>query len=177
MGLMTADLDLVRRLAAADKGLAVVAVARADGTIHASVVNAGVFDAGVFDAGVFDAGVFDPGVVDIADLNLAAGGAYVAFVAVGSAKKVAHLRRCGRATIVFRAGWEWVSVEGTVRVIGPAVLAGAVADPRDRLPAMLRAIFTAAGGTHDDWATFDRVMAEEGRVAVLMTPERFITNG
>jgi hypothetical protein len=33
-------------------------------------------------------------------------------------------------------------------------------------------IFTAAGGTHDDWPTYDRVMAEERRVAVLVAPER-----
>ena len=28
--------------------------------------------------------------------------------------------------------------------------------------------FAAAGGTHDDWDTYDRVMREEGRVAVLV---------
>ena len=33
-------------------------------------------------------------------------------------------------------------------------------------------IFTAAGGSHDDWDTYDRVMAEERRAAVLLTPER-----
>ena len=37
---------------------------------------------------------------------------------------------------------------------------------------LLRAIFTAAGGTHDDWETYDRVMAQERRTAVLMTPDR-----
>jgi len=36
----------------------------------------------------------------------------------------------------------------------------------------LRAVFTAAGGTHDDWDTYDTVMANERRTAVLMTPER-----
>ena len=33
-------------------------------------------------------------------------------------------------------------------------------------------IFTAAGGTHDDFDEYDRVMAEERRVAVLVEPER-----
>jgi hypothetical protein len=33
-------------------------------------------------------------------------------------------------------------------------------------------VFTAAGGTHDDWATYDRVMAAEGRTAVLVEPRR-----
>jgi hypothetical protein len=42
---------------------------------------------------------------------------------------------------------------------------------------LLRDIFSAAGGTHDDWSTFDRMMAEERRVAVLVTPERVCSNG
>jgi len=37
---------------------------------------------------------------------------------------------------------------------------------------LLRAVFTAAGGTHDDWDTYDRVMAAEGRTAVLVEPRR-----
>ena len=41
---MSGDLDLVRQLAAADRGLAVVSTTRPDGTVHSSVVNAGVFD-------------------------------------------------------------------------------------------------------------------------------------
>src|ERR1039457_5154134 len=35
-----------------------------------------------------------------------------------------------------------------------------------------RASFTAAGGEHDDFNAYDRVMADERRVAVLVTPER-----
>jgi len=38
-------------------------------------------------------------------------------------------------------------------------------------------VFTAAGGTHDDWATYDRVMAQERRTAVLMTPHRVYSSG
>ena len=41
---MRADFELVRRLAAADQGLAIVSTTRADGTVHSSLVNAGVFD-------------------------------------------------------------------------------------------------------------------------------------
>jgi hypothetical protein len=33
-------------------------------------------------------------------------------------------------------------------------------------------VFVAAGGTHDDWDEYDRVMAEERRAAVLVTPTR-----
>ncbi len=36
--------------------------------------------------------------------------------------------------------------------------------------------FRAAGGTHDDWATYDRVRREEPRAAVLITPRRAYGN-
>jgi len=143
---MAADLDLVRRLSRAERGLAVVAVVRSDDTVHASVVNAGVLDTDAVD-----------------------GGPLVAFVARGNARKLDYLRQRGRGAIVFRAGWEWVSVEGPARILGP----DGVAD----LPALLRTVFTAAGGTHDDWATFDRAMADEQRVAVFITPARISSNG
>src|SRR5437879_2496933 len=42
----------------------------------------------------------------------------------------------------------------------------------ERLRLLLREIFTAAGGTHDDWDEYDRVMATERRAAVLVQPER-----
>jgi hypothetical protein len=46
----------------------------------------------------------------------------------------------------------------------------------DGLRLLLREIFTAAGGTHDDWDAYDRVMAAERRTAVLITPERLYTS-
>ena len=49
-------------------------------------------------------------------------------------------------------------------------------DP-ERIRLLLREIFTAAGGTHDDWDTYDRVMAEERRTAVLVTPDRVYPRG
>ncbi len=63
--------------------------------------------------------------------------------------------------------WEWQAVEGAVELIGPSDPVAGVA-----LPALLRDVFKAAGGTHEDWDTFDRVMVEEGRVAVLLRPGR-----
>jgi hypothetical protein len=42
----------------------------------------------------------------------------------------------------------------------------------ERLRLLLREIFTAAGGTHDDFDAYDRVMAEERRLAVLVSPSR-----
>ena len=47
----------------------------------------------------------------------------------------------------------------------------------ERLPELLRDVFTAAGGTHDDWDDYDRVMADERRVAVLVRPTRISSNG
>ncbi len=144
------DVERVRRLAAADHGLAVVATVRRDGSVQCSVVNAGVLDHPV------------------------TGQPVVAFVAIGGSRKLAHLRRTPRATVVFRAGWEWVAIEGRTSLAGPD-------DPLDgfepsRIPQLLRDIFTAAGGTHDDWATYDRVMAEERRTAVFVQMDRVYTN-
>ena len=147
---MTADLDLVRRLVRADHGLGVVATTRNDGTVHGSLVNASVLE--------------DP-ITNVPVLG---------FVTAGSALKLKLLRRSGRVTVVLRAGWEWVSVEGPVRLIGPDDPADGFT--MDRLPNLLRDVFSAAGGTHDDWQEFDRVMAAERRAAVLVHPERLTSN-
>jgi len=148
---MAADLDLVRRLVVAEHGLAVVATTRPDGSVHGSVVNAGVLD------------------------HPLSGDAVVGLIARGDAVKVRLLRRAGRASVTFRVGWEWVAVEGPVQLIGPD-------DPADgfrpqQLPQLLRGVFSAAGGTHDDWDEYDRVMAAERRVAVLVQPARISSNG
>jgi PPOX class probable F420-dependent enzyme len=148
---MPADLELVRRLAAADQGLAIVSTTRPDGSVHSSLVNAGVFD--------------DP----------RSGEPAVAFVARGSAYKLKLFARAGRANAVFRSGWQWVAVEGPVAMIGPDHPADGF--PPDGLAQLLREIFTAAGGSHDDWAEYDRVMAEERRTAVFIRPERITSNG
>ncbi len=151
---MPAALADIRRLVAAEHGLAVVSVARPDGTVHASVVNAGVLD---------DA----PG-----------GGSVIAFVARGAARKLTLLRRARQATVTFRTGWQWAGVEGPPRLIGPD---DPDPDPDagvgpDALPALLRDVFRCAGGTHEDWNAFDRAMAEERRTAVLVTPQRILGN-
>jgi hypothetical protein len=139
-----ADLDLVRRLVAADGGLAIVALPRADVSVQASLVNAGVLGG--------------------------SSGDLVAFVARGDAYKLRLIRKGARPTVVWRAGWEWVAVDGPARLVGPDD------DQSADLPALLRDVFKAAGGTHDDWDTFDRVMADERRTAVLITPERITSN-
>ena len=138
---------LVRR----DRGLCVVSTLRAAGTIQSTVINAGVLDHPVL------------------------GGPVVGFTTRGTAAKLVNLRARPRATIVVRAGWEWVAVEGLTEIAGPDdPLPGF--DPAG-LPELLREVFRAAGGTHDDWPTYDRVMAEERRAAVLISPERVYPNG
>jgi PPOX class probable F420-dependent enzyme len=134
------------RLVQGDHGLVVVSTLRPDMTIQSSVVNAGVLSHPVTGAEV------------------------VGLVARGDSHRLAYLRARPRATVVVRAGWQWASVEGPVDLAGPDdPLPGVDAE---RLRVLLREIFIAAGGTHDDWPTYDRVMAEERRVAVLVTPAR-----
>ena len=140
------DLQDFARLVGRDHGLCVVSTLRPDSTIQSSVVNAGVLDHPI------------------------TGRPVVGLVARGHSRKLANLRARPHATVVVRAGWEWVAAEGPVDLAGPDDKLGDLDAERVRL--LLREIFTAAGGTHDDWDTYDRVMAEERRTAVLVTPRR-----
>jgi PPOX class probable F420-dependent enzyme len=132
-----------------DGYLAVISTVRADGTIQSSLVNAGV--------------LADP----------ESGQDVVGFVTNGKAK-LGNLRVRPRITVTFRAGWQWAAVEGQARIIGPDDPAPGIDEERLRL--LRREVFTAAGGTHDDWAEYDRVMAAERRAVVLVTPARVYSN-
>ncbi len=84
--------------------------------------------------------------------------------------KLAHLRRRPQISATFKPGWRWATVEGAAELIGPD-------DPNehvdaDRLRLLLREIFVAAGGAHDDWETYDSVMAGQRRTAVFIEPSR-----
>jgi PPOX class probable F420-dependent enzyme len=149
--MVMADLDLVRRLSKQEHGLAVIATTRADGSVQASVANAGVLD--------------DP----------VTGRPTVALVVGGNTLKIRLLRARPQATVVFRSGWEWVAVDGPVRIAGPDDALEGVAPTQ--IPRLLRDVFTAAGGTHDNWDEYDRVMAAERRAAVLVEPARITSNG
>jgi hypothetical protein len=143
-----ATLDLVDRLAAADRHLAVFTVARPDGTVHASVVSAGV-------------------IVDPVD-----GSPGIATVVGGGTRKLGLVRASGRATLVFKDGWEWAAVSGPVRLVGPDDGSDLGLD----VPETIRSVFKAAGGSHEDWAEFDRVMAEERRCAVFVRADVISSN-
>ena len=138
------------QLAGADHNFCVIATTREDGTVQASVVSAGVMR---HPAGDADA---------------------VVCVAVGGSRKLANLRVRPATTVVASSAGSWITVEGPAELIGPD-------DPRpdvdpERLRQLLRDAFRAAGGTHDDWDTYDRVMAEERRTLIVVSPTRVYSN-
>lgn len=144
------DISAFAALIGQDHGLCVLSTLRRDGSIQSSLVNAGVL------------------------AHPLTGEQVVGLVAIGGSRKLANLRADPRTTVVARAGWQWASVEGEAQLIGPD-------DPHpgideQALKALLRNVFSAAGGTHDDWDEYDRVMAEERRTAVLVAPTRVYTN-
>lgn len=143
------DLSKFAELVPLDSGLCVVSTLRRDGSVQSTVVNAGVL------------------------AHPLTGESVVGLVAGGRAK-VRNLRADPRCTIVARAGWRWAAVEGSAEIIGPD-------DPNpdvggEQLRRLLRDIFKAAGGRHDDWDDYDRTMAEERRTAVLVSPQRIYSN-
>ena len=95
------------------------------------------------------------------------------FVARGL-RKLDNLRNDPRTTVVARVGWQWAAVEGQAEVFGPDDPHPEVDDERLRL--LLREVFVAAGGTHEDWREYDRVMLEERSAAVLVVPRRTYAN-
>lgn len=144
------NLDDVKRFLADETGLATISTTQADGRVLSSIANCGVIDRPLTGEGC------------------------VAFVSMGAAARLGHVRRGSEVTIAIRRGWTWIAVTGPTDLIGPA-------DPvegfdAEALRLLRREIFAAAGGTHEDLDEFDRVMIEGGRTAVLVAPERIIGN-
>jgi pyridoxamine 5'-phosphate oxidase-like protein len=140
-------LELARELGARESGLAVAVTGRADGSHHATVVNAGFVSHPI------------------------SGDPIVAFVSRGYARKLVHLRRQPRLTVLFRSGWEWVAIEGTVELAGPDDdLSGLEADAVLRL--VRRIYASAVGGTEEEWAGLDHDYLAERHTAVLVSPSR-----
>jgi PPOX class probable F420-dependent enzyme len=136
-------------LARSEHGLVVVATQRADRSIQASLVNAGVLD------------------------HPSTGEPVVGFVTYGRVK-LANLRSVPRLAVTARSGWKWATVEGDAKLIGPD-------DPSpgfdaDQVRRLLREVYMAAGGQHDDWDEYDRVMAEQRRCVALVRPTRCYSN-
>jgi hypothetical protein len=101
------------------------------------------------------------------------GGPALAFVTYGRAK-LANLRARPLLTVTARSGWRWAAAEGRATIIGPDD--PATGFDAERLRVLLRDIFTAAGGTHDDWDAYDAEMRAQRRTAVLLTPTRVYSN-
>jgi PPOX class probable F420-dependent enzyme len=132
-----------------DRFLAVVSTLRSDLTIQSSVVNAGVLAHPVTGADV------------------------VGFVTYGRTK-LSNLRARPQLSVTFRAGWEWATAEGRAELVGPDDPSPDIDSEGVRL--LLRAVFAAAGGTHDDWEAYDVAMAEQRRTAVLVSVSRLYGN-
>jgi len=142
-------LDDVVALAAAEQFLVVVATLRADGSIQSSLVNAGVLPHPV------------------------TGDPVVALVTYGPTK-LRNLRARPQITLTVRSGWQWATVEGQAELIGPDDPHPAV--DAERLRLLLREVFVAAGGTHDDWDAYDAEMVAQRRTVVLVAPTRIYSN-
>jgi len=142
-------LDDVMEIAGREQYLAVVATVREDATIQSSLVNAGVL------------------------AHPISGRANLAFVTYGPAK-LRNLRARPQIAVTFRSGWTWATIEGRSELIGPD-------DPHPQVDAeglrqLLRDVFIAAGGQHDDWPEYDRTMLEQRRTAVFVDPTRIYSN-
>ncbi|MGW5517861.1 TIGR03618 family F420-dependent PPOX class oxidoreductase [Nocardia africana] len=143
-------LEQAVELGRAEKGLAVVSTLRSDETIQSTLVNVGLL------------------------AHPSTGEPVLGFVTYGKVK-LANLRARPQVSTTFRQGWAWATVEGRAQIVGPD-------DPQPWMDAeglrrLLRDVFTAAGGEHDDWDEYDRVMAAERRAAVLVEPTRVYSNG
>jgi hypothetical protein len=145
-----ANIEDFRKLVAGDHGLVTVSALRDNGTISSSVVNAGVLPHPVTGAPV------------------------VGMVVRGGTRKLANWRQRPYANVVIRSGWQWAAAEGSVDLIGPDDQEPGI--DADRLRLLIREVFTAAGGTHDDFDTYDAVMRAERRTAVFVHPDRVYTN-
>ncbi len=135
--------------ARAEQGLAVVSTLRADQSIQSSLVNVGVME------------------------NPQTGRAVLAFVTYGKVK-LANLRTRPQLTATVRSGWNWAALEGIAQLIGPDDPNPAV--DAERLRLLLREVFVAAGGTHEDWDGYDATMLGQRRTVVLVEPSRIYSN-
>lgn len=142
-------LEHAAALASDERGLVVISTLRPSGGIQSSLVNAGVL------------------------AHPSTGETVLGLVTAGKVK-LRNLRARPQITATFRNGWQWAAVEGRAELAGPD-------DPQpwldaERLRVLRRDVFTAAGGEHDDWDEYDRVMDEQRRAVVFVRPDRIYSN-
>ena len=144
------NIEDLKKFLSSETGLATVSTVQKDGRVLSSVVNCGVIDHPTTDTPC------------------------VAFVSAGHAARLNHIRRGSQVTVAIRRGWAWRSATGAADLIGPHSLPENFSSEDLRL--LLREVFESAGGNHEDWNEYDRVMSTEERVVVLISPERILGN-
>jgi PPOX class probable F420-dependent enzyme len=144
------NLETVKAYLGKETGLATVSTTQRDGRVLSSVVNCGVYD------------------------HPSTGISCVALVSMGKAARIGHIKRGSEVTVAIRRGWNWISVTGKAQIVGPDNLPQGM--DSEALRVLLRDVYQAAGGIHDDFEEYDRAMAAERRVAVFVTPERILGN-
>jgi len=144
------SIEDVQRFLGQETGLATVSTIQKDGGILSSVVNCGVLP--------------HPTTQKLC----------VAFVSAGNAARLKHIERGSQVTVAIRREWKWVSVSGKANLFGPEHLPDNF-DP-EQLRILLRDVFISAGGVHDDFEEYDKVMASEKRVVVCVGVEQIRGN-
>ena len=151
----TSRIEEVRSFLGDEHGLATVSTTQADGRVLSSVVNCGVM------------------------AHPVTGEDCVALVSRGDAARLGHVRRGSEVTTLARRGWRWRAVTGPADIIGPddpTHSSGRTFDDEE-LRVLMREVYQAAGGDHDDYDEYDRIMREERRAAIFIKPVRINGNG
>ena len=144
------SVEHVQKFLSLETGLATVSTIQMSGGILSSVVNCGVLP--------------HPITQELC----------VAFVSAGNAARLKHIERGSQVTVAIRREWKWVSVSGEADLFGPEDLSENF-DP-EQLRILLRDVFISAGGVHDDFEEYDKVMASDKRVVVCVSIERIRGN-
>ena len=144
------DIEIFSNYLSEETGLVTVSTTQVDGKVLSSVVNCGMIE------------------------HPLTGATCVAFVSGSRAARLKHIDRGSQVTITARRGWAWSSVTGPADLIRPEQVPESIDKEQMRL--LLREVFHAAGGVHDDLEEYDRAMVQEGRVVVCVTPERVLGN-
>ena len=144
------SIEDVQRFLGQETGLATVSTIQKNGGILSSVVNCGVLP--------------HPTTQKLC----------VAFVSAGGAARLKHIERGSQVTVAIRREWKWVSASGKANLFGPEHLPENVAPEQLRI--LLRDVFISAGGVHDDFEEYDKVMASEKRVVVCVEVEQIRGN-
>ena len=131
------DIEIFSNYLSEETGLATISTSQVDGRVLSSVVNCGMIE------------------------HPLTGDVCVAFVSGSKAARLKHIDRGSQVTISVRRGWAWSSATGPADLIRPEKLPEGINTEQMKL--LLREVFHAAGGVHDDLEEYDRAMRSEER--------------